>query len=474
MHGVESGPRPNRAVRTGAISRRALLASAPAAALLAGPSKGQPSRRPDIVFIMADDLGFADLGCYGRREIRTPFIDGLARDGLRLTQAYANSAVCSASRTAIITGRYQDRIKVGLQEPIGDSTFGLPEGLPTLPLLFRAAGYHTALVGKWHLAGGEAGPHMAGYEYFYGFLPGASDYFRRPAKEEAEREGALSPALYEDGRVIGTPGYLTDLLAAAAVRQIEQTPAGQPLLLSLHFNAPHWPWEGPDDEGVSRSLKHLRDDDGGNEAVYGRMIERMDWAVGQVLAALKRSGRAANAIVLFTSDNGGERFADTWPLIGRKGELLEGGIRVPLLVRWPGRVPAGRASEQVMVGMDWLPTLAAAAGLAPSAEYPPDGENLLPVLCGQAPPHPRKLFWRFKASEQAAVREGDWKYLKLGGKEHLFNLAEDAREQADRKALEPALTRRLRSDYDSWNATMLPYPLNSVSESLKAHYADRY
>jgi arylsulfatase A-like enzyme len=124
--------------------------------------------------------------------------------------------------------------------------------------------------------------------------------------------------------------------------------------------------------------------------------------------------------------------------------------------------------------MDWLPTLAAAAGLAPSAEYPPDGENLLPVLCGQAPPHPRKLFWRFKASEQAAVREGDWKYLKLGGKEHLFNLAEDAREQADRKALEPALTRRLRSDYDSWNATMLPYPLNSVSESLKAHYADRY
>ena len=258
------------------------------------------------------------------------------------------------------------------------------------------------------------------------------------------------------------------------LRRTGFTPSARPLFLSLHFNAPHWPWEGPDDEAVSKTLKALRHEDGGDEATYLKMIEAMDAAIGRVLAALDRTGRGRRAIVVFTSDNGGERFSDTWPLTGMKGELLEGGIRAPAIVRWPGQIPAGRVLDQVAAGMDWMPTLLAAAGIALSAAYPSDGENLLPVLRGQAPSHPRKLFWRFKNAEQAAVRDGDWKYLKLGGKDHLFDVAKDPRERADRKALEPEVFKRLKADYDAWNRTMLPYPVDSVTENQKAHVADRY
>ncbi|HEV2533563.1 sulfatase family protein [Phenylobacterium sp.] len=457
------------------------MAGAGAAVLAAGsPGPGQAAggRRLSILFILADDLGFADLGCYGRRGLATPNIDRLAAQGVRLTQAYANSAVCSASRTAIITGRYQDRIAVGLEQPIASDEDGerlrLPEGRPTLPSLFKAAGYHTSLVGKWHLAGGRAGPAKAGYDYFFGFHPGATDYFRRPTEKEAAAADYAGAPLFENDTVIQPKGYLTDLLAAAAIRRIEATPPTESFLVSLHFNAPHWPWEGPGDEAKSAKLKSLRDSDSGNEAVFGAMVEAMDSAVGAVLAALDRLGRAEDTLVVFTSDNGGERFSDTWPLTGMKGELLEGGIRVPGIVRWPAGIKAGRTSGQVLIGMDWMATLLGAAGLRPDPTYPPDGEDLIPVMTGASPPHPRKLFWRYKASEQSAVRSGDWKYLKIAGHEYLFNLAQDERERADRQAAEPAIFHRLRAEYDVWNAQMLPYPVASFSETPKGRLADRY
>lgn len=462
------------------VGRRAVLAGSGAALLAAAaPKAGQAAaaQRPNILFILADDLGFADLGCYGRRGIKTPNIDGLAADGIRLTQAYANSAVCSASRTALITGRYQDRIRIGLEEPIATDEDGeqlrLPEGQPSFPSLFKAAGYHTSLIGKWHLAGGRAGPLKAGYDYFYGFHPGATDYFRRPTEKEATKDYPGAP-LFENDKVIQPKGYLTDLLAAAAIRRIEATPAAEPFLISLYFNAPHWPWEGPGDEARSAKLKKLRDSDGGNEAIFGSMVEAMDGAIGRVLAALDRAGRADNTIVIFTSDNGGERFSDSWPLTGMKGELLEGGIRVPGLLRWPGRIKGGQTLGQVLIGMDWLPTLLGAAQIKPGPGFSPDGEDLTAVLTGAAPPHPRTLFWRYKGAEQAAVRSGDWKYLRLGGHEYLFNIAQDERERADRQEAEPAIFKRLREQYDVWNAQMLPYPLGSFSETPKGHVADRY
>jgi arylsulfatase A-like enzyme len=452
------------------FSRRELLATG-AAVGVAGMADGAvppPARLPNIVFILADDLGYADLGCYGRREYKTPAIDGLAAQGVRLIQGYANSAVCSATRTALITGRYQYRLPIGLEEPLGKSELALPPGIPTLPSQFRKLGYRTALLGKWHLGtGAQDGPTFHGYDHFFGFPNGGADYFRHRLDLTGK---SPTDGLYDDTKKIERNGYLTDLLGDEAVRWMAIDK--RPFMLSLHFNAPHWPWEGRDDEAVSRALKDVQHHDGGSLETFGKMVGAMDDNVAKVLAALKRLGLEQDTIIVFTSDNGGERYSDVWPFTGLKGELLEGGLRVPLIVRWPGRIAAGSTSPQVMTTMDFLPTLLAAAGGAPDPTAPSDGENLLPILTGQAPVRPRKLYWRYKNHEQRALRDGDWKYLLINKHEHLFNVALDPRERAERKDAEPALFARLKADYEKWNATMLPYPASSGSHGVDS--ADRY
>ena len=464
--------RSRRRVLTGSAATGALpwFASVGDAAAAAG------ARRPNILFILADDLGYADLDCYGARAYRTPVLDRLAREGARLTQAYANSAVCSATRTALITGRYQQRLPLGLEEPLPgySQQIGLPPEHPTLPSLLKAAGYRTALVGKWHLgAPPRFGPLKSGYEHFFGFFQGAADYFSHDDKAAPGHEEPFS-GLYEDDRPIRREGYLTDLLADDAARRIEAfARAPEPFLLSLHFNAPHWPWEGPHDQAHSAALKGLRDAAGGNLAKYAEMVVAMDAAIGRVLAALERTGAARDTIVVFTSDNGGERFSDMWPFTGQKGELLEGGLRVPALVRWPARVRAGSVCDQVAASMDWTPTLWAAAGVAPRPDFPPDGMDLRAQLAGAAT-IPRTLFWRYRANEQAAVRQGDWKYLLIGAQEHLFDVATDAHERADRKDARPEVFARLKAMHAAWAATMLPYPAKSFSETPKGRQADRY
>jgi arylsulfatase A-like enzyme len=445
------------------LSRRRLLrAAGAAAALAAAPSlaRAPRARPPGILFIMADDLGFADLSCYGRRDYQTPVFDRLATEGLLLTQAYASSPVCSPTRVALITGRYPQRLAVGLPEPIRTAQLdpvGLAPGDGLLPRILKAAGYRTALVGKWHMGWPPAnGPLACGYDRFFGIAAGASDYF---SHREHEADDADRPGLYEGDSLVRRPGYLTELLADRAVEEVRSAAqADRPLFLSLHFTAPHWPWEGPGDAAVSAGIRNLRHEDGGSLEVYASMVRAMDAAIGRVLAELDRQQLGEDTIVIFTSDNGGERFSDTWPLRGGKGELLEGGIRVPALVRWPGRIAAGLRSPQVMATIDWLPTLAAAAGAALDPASPPDGENLLPVFTGQAPPRPRRLFWRFARSNQAAVRDGDLKYLRMGGEEHCYNVALDPRERADLKGREPAAFARLKSDFENWNAAMLRYP----------------
>lgn len=428
------------------------------------------ARQPNILYIMADDMGYADLSCYGQRNFTTPVLDKLAAQGVRLTQGYANSAVCSATRTALVSGRYQYRVPCGLQEPIAAANApGLPQGHPTLPSLLRAQGYRTALVGKWHVGGiPQYGPTRYGYEHFFGISSGAADYFKH-----GMGYGEAGDHLWNDESPVQRAGYLTDILGDAAIEWLGK-PDTRPFFLSLHFNAPHWPWEGPEDMAVAEAIKDVRHADGGSLATYAVMMTRMDEVIGRVLAKLKKMGAERDTIVVFTSDNGGERYSDTWPFTGTKGELLEGGIRVPLIVRWPRGIKAGGTSEQVMTSMDFLPTFLAAAGGAPDPAYPSDGMNLLPVLQGQSPVQTRKLYWRFKANEQSAVRDGDWKYLKLGGKEHLFNLAMDARERADMKSLYPERFAQLKADFAAWNSTMLPYPDDSFSEDVKAHYHDRY
>jgi arylsulfatase A-like enzyme len=454
------------------LTRRKLLKTAAgsgaAFALSTGASQAQSlaPKKPNIVFILADDMGYADVSCYGRRDLVTPNIDKIAAQGTRFTQAYANSPVCTASRVAIMTGRYQLRLPVGLEEPISGSTqrnIGLPPEHPTLPSLLKKAGYATTLIGKWHLGALPAfSPQKSGYDHFYGYRGGTLDYYLHTG-----RTGA--PDFWDEDRPIVQDGYSTDLFADRAVTAIgNYARAGQPFLLSLHFNAPHWPWEAPGDQAEAERLRGRDpiDWDGGSQDTYRRMILSLDSQIGRVLQALEDAGIAQDTIVIFTSDNGGERYADTWPFSGKKTELLEGGLRIPAIISWPGHIQAGRVSEQVTANMDWLPTLLAAAGTEPDPATPPDGMNLLPQLSQNAANVERKLFWRYKALWQRAARIGDWKYLKILDNTFLFNVVDDPLERANLKDRHKDIYAKLAEDWNGWNATMLPETASSFTENF--------
>ncbi len=448
------------------LDRRALLhgLAMTGAAALAQPATGKPgmTNRPNMIFIMADDLGYADVSCYGRREYRTPAIDRIAAEGLKFTQAYSNSAVCSATRTALMTGRYQNRLPIGLEEPLVARDLGLPPEHPTLPSLLRDAGYTTALIGKWHLGRlPHYGPLKSGYDQFWGMRGGAVDYFTHA--------NAMGPDLWDDDTRTSAEGYLTDLLGDKAVAYVEDKAKGdKPFFLSLHFNAPHWPWEGPDDQAESARIAAKKDPfaifhfDGGTQAVYAEMVVRMDQQIGRVLDALERAGIADNTIIVFTSDNGGERFSDNWPFTGMKTELLEGGLRVPLVVRWPGRIAPGSVSDQVTITMDWVGTLLNAGGGKPDIAHPLDGIDLAPAFAGAAPTE-RTLCWRFKHLDQKACRSGNLKYLEIGGNSFLFDVVADPLERANLKDLQPDDFARLKAIYGEWERRMLPLDAESFT-----------
>jgi arylsulfatase A-like enzyme len=448
------------------MTRRNVLkaAAAPVLCALSKPLLPAADPPPNILFIMADDLGYADLSCYGRRDFSTPNIDGIASGGMKFTQAYANSAVCSATRTALITGRYQYRLPVGLEEPLGARKVGLPPEHPTLPSLLKRAGYQTALIGKWHLGvPPDYGPRKSGYDHFWGFLGGGTDYFTHKSGKDAPED------LWDDETRIHAHGYLTDLLGDQAVKAISSyAKTNRPFLISLHFNAPHWPWEGPGDEAESRRLSSLYSFDSGSLKTYASMVREMDLQIGRVLKALDTAGIAKRTIVVFTSDNGGERFSDTWPFTGKKTELLEGGLRVPALIRWPAHIRAGSTSNQVTISMDWMPTLVELAGVRPDPSYPPDGMSLAPVLLRNGAPVPRTLYWRYRYNAQRAVRDGDMKWLKIGNHTFLFNVAEDPLERANLKQRQPETYKRLLAEYEAWEKTMLPEDPKAVSATFSA------
>ncbi len=423
--------------------------------------------RPNLIFIVADDLGYADLGCYGGREAGfgavSPVLDRMAANGLRFTQGYANSPVCSPTRFALMTARWQYRLRGAAEEPInsksrGSSTLGLPPEHPTLPSLLRDAGYRTALIGKWHLGYPPAfGPLASGYEEFFGPMSGGVDYF-------THADSAGRHDLYEGSAEKPSDGYLTDLITQRALDWVQRMAAGPaPFFLSLHYTAPHWPWETRDDRELAHHLKgslfHLA---GGNIQAYRRMIHHMDEGIGQLLDALRRLGRLDNTLVVFTSDNGGERFSDNWPLVGGKMDLTEGGIRVPYIVQWPAVVAPGSVSTQHCLTMDWSATLLAAAGVAAHPDYPLDGVSLLPVLRDAGASFPRPMHWRMNHRGQRAHRDGDWKYLRVDGNDYLFNIADDERERANHVALQPDRLERLRAAWQAWNDTMPAIPADAT------------
>jgi len=415
-------------------------------------SSGAKESRPNIIFILADDLGWGDLSCYGRPDYRTPNIDLLALHGTKLTDAYSASAVCTPTRCAYITGQYPGRFKIGLEEPLiaTNSRVGLEPNQPTIASLLKQSGYDTALIGKWHLGfRPEWGPNAHGFDEFFGILSGAGDYF-------LHKNGFGQPDLYENLTPVDRNGYLTDLLTERAVNYVKKSRSA-PFFLSLHYTAPHWPWQGP--KGGEPS--HFSDkapepatmSAGGSLKLYAQMMKSLDDGVGRVMQSIRAAGIDKKTLVIFTSDNGGERFSYLWPFAGQKGDLLEGGIRVPAIVRWPGVVPANRLTQQMAITMDWTATIVAAAK---AAGHSFDGIDLLPVIRGTSGVIDRTFFWRIYSRD--AVREGKWKYVRDGEVRKLFDLSMDQREQADFSSEHPEVLQRLMNEFDKWNDQMLPRP----------------
>ena len=423
-------------------------------------------KRPNIIFIVADDLGFADLGCYGGRDAAfgkvSPVLDQLANAGLKFTQAYSNSPVCSPTRFALMTARYQYRLRGAADEPInskskGSATLGLPAEHPTLPSLLKASGYRTALIGKWHLGyPPHFSPIKSGYEEFFGPMSGGVDYFTH-----CSNNGTHDLYLNDDEH--SEEGYLTDLLSHRAVDYVQRMAASgqedQPFFLSLHYTAPHWPWETREDGDIAQSVKsnlfHL---DGGNIHTYHRMIHHMDEGIGWLLDALRDTKQLDNTLIVFTSDNGGERFSDNWPLVGGKMDLTEGGIRVPWIAHWPAVISAGTVSSQHCLTMDWSATMLDLGGATIPDSHPLDGISLRPVL--QDPTHliDRPLFWRMNHRQQRAMRSACWKYLRVDGNDYLFNIDLDARERANLGHREPERLAAMKQAWEDWEATMPPIP----------------
>lgn len=420
--------------------------------------------RPNVVLIIADDLGYGDLGSYGAPDIKTPHLDRLAREGVRLTDFYANAPVCTPTRAALITGRYQQRLL--LERPLG---VGAPQGLPatgrSLPQLLKNAGYATALLGKWHLGERpEFHPNRHGFDYFWGYLGGFIDWYTHT--------GATGQHdLWENDGRVHHAGYFQHEVTRRSVEFMRQH-AGRPFFVEVAYGAPHWPFQSPRRASVARDnarLLRASDTQPPTREDYVEIVEDVDAGVGQILAELDQLKIADRTLVIFMSDNGGEWLSRNAPLFHRKDRLWEGGIRVPAIFRWPGTLPAGTTSRQVGVTMDVTATLLAAAGAdASSARL--EGIDVLPILRGSAPEQPRTIFWRNAAagSTQYAVRQDQWKLLLDGPQEFLFNLRDDVGERNDLARSNPDRVRSLTALINRWESDV-----NAEAKSRTASGAGR-
>ncbi len=416
----------------------------------------QSSPRPNVVMFMMDDLGYGDIGSYGAPDARTPNIDRLAREGVKLTDFYANHANCSPTRTALVSGRYQQRY--GIESPLTyDDKRHLPPSETSLPRLLKNAGYATGLFGKWHLgAESSSGPNRHGFDEFWGFRRGAVDYYtHNVATVDAVKLEAPIHDLYHNEEPTTSSAYLTDEITRRAEAFIEQR-AGGPFFVEVAYNATHWPFQRPDLPEGKRGWEHYRES--GTRADYVAMLERADQGIGRILDALERLKLARNTLVIFTSDNGGEWLSRNAPLFHRKSTLWEGGIRVPLLLRWPARLQAGMTSPQVGITMDLTASILAAAGVQPPSTDRPEGIDLIGVL-QKGTIVERTLYWRMPAgpgapgtlpATQRAVRRGDWKYVDDRGQYFLFNLRADPGERHDVAWQHGDRIRELRSLVAKW------------------------
>jgi len=418
------------------------------------------ARQPNIIFILVDDFGYADSGPYGAKDIRTPHMDRLAREGVRFSDFYANSPVCTPTRAGFITGRWQQR--AGLEWALGFTAesfrrvgsewvrepdmhaLGLPTSIPTLPQALQAAGYATGAFGKWHLGyRDEYNPVRRGFDEYFGELLGHADYYTH-----AYFDGTY--ALRDGLEPVQAEGYLTDLINRRAADFVRRH-ARKPFFLYVPHLAVHAPFQPPGRPKPSVTKANMYE---GDRRIYASMVEKIDEGLGLILAELERAGVLDHTLVVLSSDNGGERYSDNSPLAHKKSTLWEGGIRVPCLMRWPARLPRGVVTPQVAITMDLSATFAAIAGARPHPGRPWDGINLVPILTGQRPTETRSLFWRIDRPGrlQKAVRNGPWKYLQDGNVELLFDVVADPGERRDLFFRHPEVFADLKSRLVAWEA----------------------
>jgi arylsulfatase A-like enzyme len=413
---------------------------------LASLSAAAQTRRPNFVFILVDDMGYGDLSSYGAPDIRTPHIDRLAREGVKLTDCYSNGPVCTPTRAAFITGRYQQR--VGLEWAIiaGDKKSGLPVSETSIARMLKNKGYATALIGKWHLGSKpEFMPVAHGFDEFFGITGGNVDLY-----SHKNRLGEHD--LIEQEKESSVEGYLTDHLAKRSVEFIRRK-KDQPFFLYLAFNAVHWPFQPPGRPDLVRGPQNWIE---GDRAIYKAMMENVDAAVGSVLKTLDEQGLAGDTMVIFTSDNGGERLSRIEPFFNTKGTLWEGGIRTPGLIRYPAALPKGKVSNQPAITMDWTATMLAAAGVQP--ERPLDGIDLLPILQGKQAGPERALCWRIDRDgyRQKAIRAGKWKLVLQAASVDvlLFDLERDPSERLNLFYQHQDIAQSLRAKLNDWEKEM--------------------
>ena len=435
--------------RAGAFALLITVACAASAAAQTPAAVQAAPSRPNVILIITDDVGYGDIGSYGAPDIKTPNIDSLAKNGTRLTDFYA-APNCSPTRAMLISGRYQQRYRI--ENPLGAARTAQEQGLPangrTLPQLLKNNGYRTGLVGKWHLGyKPEFSPNAHGFDYFFGFKSGLIDYYQH-TDQAGEHD------LFENAQPTHVTGYSTDLFTDRSVKFIEEN-AKQPFFLEVAFNAAHWPFQVPDHPSTAPGNGRFvqpQEDPTNTRKDYAAILERADQGVGKILATLDRLGLARNTLVIYTQDNGGEWLSRNAPLFHRKSTVWEGGIRVPAIFRWPGRIPAGKTSSQVGIIMDLTATIAAVTNSPVPAEARLEGINLLPLLQEGAQRTERTLFWRItgQARRQRAVRQGDWKLLLDAGNPMLYNLANDIGERNDLASQRTDIVRKLFPLIDQW------------------------
>ena len=409
----------------------------------------QAADRPNILLFLADDLGYADIGVNGCEDIPTPNIDSIAKNGVRFTDGYATHPVCSPSRAGLMSGMYQHRF--GFEHNSGperyaDPNFGMPREIPSLAEKLKAAGYVTGMIGKWHIGFKEGlRPHERGFDEHFGFLSGARSYYPDNPRE-------LDPLIRNGVPVKGEKDYLTDAFAREAADFIQRS-TDKPWFVYFAFNAVHSPLEAT--EAYEARFPHITDK---KRKTYAGMLSALDDAVGRVMEKVRELGQDENTLVMFYSDNGGptaETSSRNDPLRGFKGQMYEGGIRVPFVMQWKGTIPAAMTYTQPVMGFDCHATALAAAGVTPEEKL--DGVNLLPHLLGETTTAPHEfLCWR--AGAQRAIRLGDWKLVQTSREStaQLFNLKTDLGETTDLAAKEPAKLAELTARFAEWETGTIP------------------